>query len=105
GALRSISSVQSKPRLTRSLASEGHPTAFDVEVPHVLGVALRLAGDADVVAAACTDMHVEGRTVPRMGSAHLVLRHAGGVRTEVLSDLTSPVRERRIALELTGGRL
>lgn len=105
GALRSISSLQCKPRLSRSLRTTGHPTAFDVEVPHILGVALRVAGDADVVAAGCTDMHVDGRILPRMGSAHLVLRHTGGVRTEVVSDLTSPVRERRITLELSGGRL
>ncbi|WP_435129285.1 Gfo/Idh/MocA family oxidoreductase [Actinacidiphila sp. bgisy144] len=98
GALRQISVVQDKPRFQRSLATSGHPTAFDVEVPHALGVLLRLAGDAEVVSAGCTDLRVDGRCLPRLGGATLALAHRGGVRSVVRSDLTSPVRERRITL-------
>lgn len=105
GELRSISFVQRKPRLSRTMLSEGHPTAFDAELPHSVGVALLLAGDARLVDAAWTDMEVGEIRVPRMGTARLVARHAGGQRTEIFSDLTSPIRERRVTFELTGGRL
>ena len=105
GELRSISFVQRKPRLRRTMLRAGHPTAFDAELPHSVGVALRLAGDARLIDAAWTDMLVGDVRVPRMGTARLVARHTGGVRTEIFSDLTSPIRERRITVELTGGRL
>ncbi|MDA3642411.1 Gfo/Idh/MocA family oxidoreductase [Saccharopolyspora indica] len=105
GDLRSIRFTQDKPRFTRSAATHGHPTAFDVELPHSLGVVLQLAGPAEVERAACTDMHGPDAVLPAMGSAHLVLRHAGGVTSELSSDLTAPVQQRRIALELTGGEV
>ncbi len=103
GALRQISVVQSKPRFRRSLAGSGHPTAFDVEIPHAMGVLLRLAGDADVAGAICTDLDVNGRRLPRLGGATLRLAHHGGVRGVIRSDLTSPVRERRITLRFDQG--
>ena len=105
GELRSISFVQRKPRLRRTLLRQGHPTAFDAELPHSVGVALRLAGDAQLVDAGLSDMHVGDVRVPHMGTARLEVRHAGGARTDIFSDLTSPVRERRITVELAGGRL
>lgn len=105
GELRSISFVQRKPRLRRTLIRAGHPTAFDAELPHSVGVALRLAGDAELVDAGWSDMEVGEVRIPRMGTARLVARHAGGERTEIFSDLTSPVRERRITVELTDGRI
>jgi hypothetical protein len=40
-----------------------------------------------------------------MGTARLVARHDNGAHTEIFSDLTSPVRERRVTFELTGGRV
>lgn len=103
GELRQISIVQNKSRFQRSLATSGHPTAFDVEVPHAVGVLLALAGDAEVVSAACTDMHVDGRRLARLGSATVRFAHRGGVRSVVRSDLTSPVRERRITLRFDRG--
>ncbi|WP_042421564.1 Gfo/Idh/MocA family oxidoreductase [Streptacidiphilus anmyonensis] len=103
GRLRRIEVVQNKPRFQRSFTTSGHPTAFDVEVPHALGVALRLAGDAEVVTASCTDLDAVGRREPRLGGATVDLVHHGGVRTAVRSDLTSPVRERRITLRFDGG--
>lgn len=105
GDLRSISFIQRKPRLRRTLLRAGHPTAFDAELPHSVGVALRLAGDARLVDAEWSDMQVGDVRVPRMGTARLVVRHGGGERTEIYSDLTSPVRERRVTFELTGGRI
>ncbi|HEU5023846.1 MAG TPA: oxidoreductase [Spirillospora sp.] len=98
GALRRIRVVQNKPRFTRSVAARDHPTAFDVEVPHALAVVLSLAGGARIAGASWEDM-VLGRTrVPRLGRARLRLEHAAGVRSEIDSDLTSPVRERSITL-------
>lgn len=98
GALRRIRVVQNKPRFTRSIAARDHPTAFDVELPHALAVVLSLAGGARIADASWDDL-VLGRTrVPRLGRARLRLEHASGVRTEIDSDLTSPVRERSITL-------
>ncbi|MEY9844525.1 Gfo/Idh/MocA family oxidoreductase [Streptacidiphilus sp. MAP5-3] len=103
GTLRQISVVQNKPRFHRSLTTLGHPTAFDVEIPHGLGVLLHLAGDAKVASASCTDLVLHGRRLPRLGSGSVQLHHHGGVRSEIRSDLTSPVRERRITLQFDHG--
>jgi predicted dehydrogenase len=105
GELRSVSVVQRKPRFTRSLNTNGHHSAFDVEVPHSLAVVLRLAGQATVVGASWSDMRINGRLLPRMGAARLTLRHDHGTRTEIWSDLTSMLRERRISLEFERGRV
>ncbi|NSC24375.1 hypothetical protein FM076_25780 [Streptomyces albus subsp. chlorinus] len=103
GTLLAIDVVQHKPRFSRTLATHGHPTAFDVEVPHALGVVLDLAGPAELVTAHCGDMVCDSTVVPRMGSAALTLRHQNGVRTEIVSDLTSPVRQRSFTLRFTQG--
>lgn len=103
GELRSMSFLQCKPRFSRSLATGHHPTAFDVEPPHSVGVALRLAGAARLVDAGCTDMVVGDTVLPRLGGARLTLQHDCGVRTEIVSDLTSPVRQRRVVLQFDRG--
>lgn len=105
GALRRIRIVQNKPRFDLGAGPRTHPTAFDVEVPHALAVVLDLAGDARIVDASWDDLVIGDRTVPRLGGARLELLHRSGVRTEIDSDLTSPVRERRITLEFDGGVL
>lgn len=104
GPLSRIDVVQTKPRLGRTLRGDTHPTALDVEVPHSAGVVLGLAGPARLVDAGCTDMRAGDRVVPRMGTGELTLAHATGVRTRIFTDLTSPVRERRITLTFSGGR-
>lgn len=103
GELRSMSFLQRKPRFSRSLATPNHPTAFDVEPPHSVGVALRLAGAARLCDAVCTDMVVGDVVVPRLGSARLTLQHDAGVRTVIISDLASPVRQRRVVLRFDHG--
>ncbi|WP_371574574.1 Gfo/Idh/MocA family oxidoreductase [Streptomyces sp. NBC_01314] len=103
GAVRSVSVTQHKPRFRRSLGSSSHTSAFDVEAPHAVGVLLRLLGDAQVCGAACADLQVAEVTVPRMGGMRLELLHDGGARSEVVSDLSSPVRQRRIVLDMAGG--
>lgn len=103
GALRSITFAQHKPRFRTSLATSGHPTAFDVELPHALGVALALAGPAHVVDASDSDLRVGTTVVPRLGSARLRLAHDTGVRSDLVSDLSSPIRERRLTLGFERG--
>ena len=105
GRLRSIRFAQHKPRFHRSLVTSGHPTAFDVELPHSLGVVLRLAGPAGLVAAECSDMRCGHVVAPRMGAGAMTLRHDSGVLSELRSDLTAPVRERSITLEFEHGRV
>lgn len=105
GRLHDIGIRQHKPRIHRTLNSDSHRTAFDVEPPHAVGVALRLAGDAEVAHAALTDVAVGGRRVPGMGGAELRLRHHGGAVSRVECDLTSPRRERRIELAFESGRV
>ncbi|MBE9373697.1 hypothetical protein IQ251_04450 [Saccharopolyspora sp. HNM0983] len=105
GALVGMTFQQDKPRFRRSAATTGHPTAFDVEVPHSVGVALDLAGPAEVADARCTDMHLADRTLPGLGAADLELRHLGGATTRIRSDLTSPVQRRSVELTFTGGRV
>ena len=99
GRLRTITVRQHKPRFTRTLESSGHPTAFDIEVPHALAVAISLAGDAEVAAAELDDMTIDGIRLPGLGAARLDLAHHTGVLTRIESDLTAPLRERRIVLE------
>ncbi|MFW6640939.1 oxidoreductase [Nocardiopsis algeriensis] len=99
GELRTVAVRQNKPRFTRTAEEPGHPTAFDVEVPHALAVLVDLAGGADVTSASLDDMATDRTTLPRMGRARLGLVHHRGVLSSVESDLTSPVRERRIVLE------
>ncbi|MFF9804520.1 hypothetical protein ACF1G5_05240 [Streptomyces coeruleorubidus] len=103
GELRSIDVRQSKPRMSRTLADGGHPTAFDVEPPHSLGVCLRLAGDAVLTGAELADMRIGDTVVPGMGRAELVLRHRKAV-SRIVSDLTAPIRERRVQLGFTDGQ-
>lgn len=103
GELRTISVAQHKPRFHRSTNTRGHPTAFDVELPHAIGVALRLAGPAEVTAASCTDLRLGDLRVPWLGRAGLRLAHASGVHSRFTSDLTAPVRARRITMRFTHG--
>ncbi|GGL61533.1 hypothetical protein GCM10010129_01360 [Streptomyces fumigatiscleroticus] len=103
GRLTAITVAQHKPRFTRSLATTGHPTAFDVEIPHALGVVLDLAGPAELVDAHWSDLRCGDVVLPRLGGASLTLRHSTGVRSEIVSDLASPVRQRSITLRFEHG--
>jgi hypothetical protein len=102
GPLQSITVDQDKPRFGRSARTEGHPSAFDVEIPHSLAVALALAGPAELGDAGWTDP-----TGPRsrLSGAWLSMRHQDGVGTTIRSDLTSPVRRREIVVRLGAGEI
>jgi predicted dehydrogenase len=103
GTLRSLRFRQLKPRWTRTLDGFGHPTVFDVELPHSVGVALWLAGDGQLVDAEWEDLRLGERNVPRMGRGRIVLQHDSGVQSEFFSDLTAPTRERSVAVRCAGG--
>lgn len=94
GTLVWLTVRQDKPRFARA-AVVGHADAFDVEIPHALAVAMRLAGPATLIDAGWTDAD----TGP-LGGAWLSVRHDGGARTTIRSDLTSPVRRREVTLRL-----
>ncbi|MEV5986147.1 Gfo/Idh/MocA family oxidoreductase [Streptomyces sp. NPDC052051] len=103
GPLRRITVDQHKPRFLRSLTTEGHPSALDVEIPHSLGLALDLAGPADLRAARCWDLRCEDRTLPHLGGVHVELEHRSGVTTVLRSDLGAPVRQRSVVCEFERG--
>lgn len=99
----SITVRQAKPRFTRTLEGDTHPSAFDVEAPHSVALATRLAGQARVISAGCADMLLGAAVFPGLGGAWLSLAHDDGPRTDITTDLTAPVRERRVAVEFEGG--
>ncbi|GHE41446.1 Gfo/Idh/MocA family protein [Streptomyces capitiformicae] len=103
GSLRRITVDQHKPRFLRSLATDGHPSALDVEIPHSLALALDLAGPAELRAARCWDLRCEDRSLSLLGGAHVELEHRSGVVTLLRSDLGAPVRQRSVVCEFEGG--
>ncbi|MCD9875885.1 Gfo/Idh/MocA family oxidoreductase [Streptomyces guryensis] len=103
GPLRRITVDQHKPRFLRSLTTDGHQSALDVEIPHSLALVLDLAGPAELRAAHCWDLRCEDRELPRMGGAHLELEHSTRVSTLLRSDLGAPVRQRSVVCEFDGG--
>ncbi|MDT0266550.1 hypothetical protein RM844_09600 [Streptomyces sp. DSM 44915] len=105
GPLRAIAFRQDKPRLLRGQHDDGHPSAFDVELPHGLGVVLELAGPATVTAASCRELRTETAWHPLLGGAELDLRHAGGVTSRLTSDLTAPVQRRSVQLRFADGEV
>lgn len=105
GPLRRITVDQHKPRFARSLATSGHPTALDVEIPHSLGLALHLAGPARLADAACADLRAGTEVRPLLGGARVELAHGGGVHTTLRSDLMSPVRQRTATLRFRDGEV
>jgi predicted dehydrogenase len=102
GRLRAIVVRQHKPRFERSLRAHTGETAFDIELPHGLGLVLSLAGPAKLADASCSPVRCDGRRTAWLGGAHLVLRHDDGVRSHLASDLTAPVRQRSVTLKFDG---
>ncbi|HEV7806219.1 MAG TPA: Gfo/Idh/MocA family oxidoreductase [Solirubrobacteraceae bacterium] len=106
GQVRRLAMYQHKPRFTRTLDGVLHPTAFDVEVPHAVSLALVLCGSKAIVTdAACHDMVIDAIVVPHLGCARLHLEHATGVVTDIHSDLTAPIRRRTVRVEGDEGAL
>lgn len=99
-----IELTQVKPRLERTLTNGTHQSAFDVEMPHLVALAQRLAdGPLEVVAASHADLVVGDECFPAMAAATITLRTAGGVPMVLRSDLTTPWRERVTRVEWDDG--
>lgn len=106
GRLRSLRMEQSKPRFRRTIRSASHGTAFDVELPHQMLLAFALAGPPEELLSAHTwPMALPGRSVPTMGGAVIESRHCSGVRSTLITDLTAPVRLRRLHLVGSTGEI
>jgi predicted dehydrogenase len=106
GELVSLHIEQSKPRFSRTSTSDSHLTAFEVELPHQALLALYLAGpETKVLPSPTWSMPLPDRAVPAMGGAVVRLEHADGVVSTLLSDLTSPVRRRRLRVNGTKGEV
>jgi predicted dehydrogenase len=106
GAVRSLHMEQSKPRFRRTLRSDSHRSALDVEMPHQVLLALALAGrTAQVVSAWDWPMEPWPDSLPSMGGATVRIAHPGGVTSTLVTDLTSPVRVRRLTVVGRRGRL
>ncbi|GAF06919.1 Gfo/Idh/MocA family oxidoreductase [Paenibacillus pini] len=74
GSLRFITAEQNKSRLSRTLANPSHHNAFDVEIPHLVALALLLGGkNAQVVQSEVRDMRIGEHVIPNMGMATLTL--------------------------------
>ncbi|MDH6225232.1 MULTISPECIES: Gfo/Idh/MocA family oxidoreductase [Streptomyces] len=95
---------QSKPRFRRSLQDRGHASAFEVELPHQMLLALHLAGPvAEVTASRGWDLPLPSGRLAGLGGAEVGLRHRTGVTTTLHTDLSSPVRRRRLHVHGTEG--
>jgi predicted dehydrogenase len=106
GALRYLMIEQHKPRMSRSLSNGSHATAFDVELPHQVALALFLAGDpVRVIQASCNDLQHDSKTVRHMGAAHIAMVHPLGVTSLLRSELTSPIRKRVAEIAFEQGTL
>lgn len=99
GAPVQLTIEQCKPRFLRTMLDSGHTTAFDVELPHQVALALHLGGQrVQVLDAGYSDMHIGTTVVPFMGTARMTLRHSTGLISYLLSDLTARTRKRSVTL-------
>ncbi|MFE9848543.1 Gfo/Idh/MocA family oxidoreductase [Streptomyces sp. NPDC005576] len=96
---------QSKPRFRRSFENSAHSSAFEVELPHQMLLALHLFGDAESVEAVSWPLRNPAGQDRMLGGATVCLRHRDGLVTTLTSDLTSPVRIRRLRLRGTEGEI
>jgi predicted dehydrogenase len=104
GAVHRMALTQCKPRFERTAANDSHRSAFDVEMPHLVALALSLVDSpVELVGAASTDLLLAGKRYPEMGSAELTLRTSDGVPVWLRSDLTAPWRERSVLVEWSDG--
>jgi predicted dehydrogenase len=98
GDIVAIRFEQSKPRFGQSRHDLAHTSAFQVELPHQILLALHLAGPVaavqDVVRWPLT--YPDGSSLRDRGGVKLTLVHRSGIRCVLVSDLCSPVRMRRL---------
>jgi predicted dehydrogenase len=107
GDLRSIRMEQMKPRFNRSAGAIDAAQATEVELPHQLLLALHLGGGPGELADTLTwGMPMpDGTELPGAGGVDVTLRQPNRVTTRLMSDLTCPVRLRRLRVTGTRGTL
>ncbi|WP_030775512.1 Gfo/Idh/MocA family protein [Streptomyces sp. NRRL S-920] len=110
GQPRSLRIEQHKPRFRRGLDDAAHSSALQVEMPHQVLLALHLFGTPCRLTAGDTwPLPLPDVLVPALGGARVDLVHGGPEDAEVtstlVSDLTSPVRMRRLRLTGTEGEI
>ena len=107
GRMLTLHMEQSKPRFRRNMEfDDAHGTAFDVELPHQMLLALHLGGaEATVVSAATWPMSSCGRYGQLIGGAAVTLTHESSVTSTLVSDLTAAVRRRRLVVQGTRGQI
>lgn len=95
---------QVKPRISRTLTSNSHASAFEVELPHELSLARMLVGaPLTLVDAYCSDLETVSARVEHMGIAELSLRSDPIPLVLCYSDLTAPHRERSVLVTWDDG--
>ncbi|MBB4264586.1 hypothetical protein [Roseospira visakhapatnamensis] len=96
---------QHKPRFSRTRSRTVNPTAFEVELPHMLGLTAHLLGPRlTLVSSACEDLVVgETHRYEALGSVTLRLTANAGTPATLLSDLRKPTRERWVDLRFRDG--
>ncbi len=92
-----------KPRIGRSLASAAHTSAFEVEMPHLVALAMRLLGDVELLHARADDLVLDERRIAMMGGAEVWLSSPHGCHVRLRTDLCAPVRERSVTATWAGG--
>ncbi|MFT4081589.1 MAG: Gfo/Idh/MocA family oxidoreductase [Nocardioides sp.] len=104
--LRPISVVmrQHKSRIGTSLASTTHDLAFDVEMPHLVALALHLFGpELTLDGADLQELRVGHVVRPGLGAARIRLRTTQGVPLMLESFLDAPISERSITARYPDG--
>jgi len=95
---------QHKSRIMRSRENSSHETAFDVEVPHMLGLAFVFCGpEMHVRESVSWDLAVDGTRIQDMGGTSITLESARGQVIVLHTDHMSPLRQRSIVIELSNG--
>ncbi len=107
GEVRSIRMEQMKPRFDRSAGAVDAAQATEVELPHQLLLALHLGGGPGELADTLTwGMPLpDGTELHGAGGVDVTLRQPNRVTTRLMSDLTCPVRLRRLRVTGTRGTL
>jgi hypothetical protein len=103
-SIRALRIVQNKSRIEKSLESCTHQSALEVEIPHMLVLAILLGGaKVEIISASVWDLNVDGQKKQDLGGASLTLQFASGCIAELYSDLVSPTKERSVEIEFTDG--
>ncbi|MFD8212274.1 Gfo/Idh/MocA family protein [Streptomyces sp. NPDC059697] len=110
GRPRSLRIEQHKPRFRRGLDDAAHSSALQIEMPHQVLLALHLCGTPCRLSASDVwPLTLPDVRRPALGGARIDLVHGGpggeGVTSTLVSDLTSPVRMRRLRLTGTEGEI